>query len=46
MRLHRNLVFTVIDALDFIFNQGEYADKVVAKALKKDKRWGSSDRDL
>ncbi|WP_268224013.1 RsmB/NOP family class I SAM-dependent RNA methyltransferase [Sinomicrobium oceani] len=44
MRLHRNLVFTVIDALDFIFNQGEYADKVVAKALKKDKRWGSSDR--
>ncbi len=44
MRLHRNLVFTVIDSLDFIFNQGEYADKVVAKALKKDKRWGSSDR--
>jgi 16S rRNA (cytosine967-C5)-methyltransferase len=22
----------------------EYADKVVARALKKDKRWGSSDR--
>ncbi len=27
-----------------IFNEGEYADKVVARALKKDKRWGSSDR--
>ena len=27
-----------------IFNDGEYADKVVARALKKDKRWGSSDR--
>jgi 16S rRNA (cytosine967-C5)-methyltransferase len=24
--------------------EGEYADKVVARALKKDKRWGSSDR--
>ncbi|WP_461534453.1 RsmB/NOP family class I SAM-dependent RNA methyltransferase [Sinomicrobium sp.] len=44
MRLHRNLVFTVIDALNAIFNEGEYADKMVARALKKDKRWGSSDR--
>jgi 16S rRNA (cytosine967-C5)-methyltransferase len=44
MRLHRNLVFTVIDSLGFIFNDAEYADKVVARALKKDKRWGSADR--
>ncbi|MBB1139685.1 RsmB/NOP family class I SAM-dependent RNA methyltransferase [Myroides sp. WP-1] len=44
MRLHRNLVFTVIDSILLIFNEGEYADKVVAKALKKDKRWGSADR--
>ena len=44
MRLHRNLVFTTIDSLMAIFNEGEYADKVVAKALKKDKRWGSHDR--
>lgn len=44
MRLHRNLVFTVIDSLMAIFNEGEYADKAVARALKKDKRWGSSDR--
>ena len=44
MRLHRNLCFTVIDSLVFIFNDGEYADKVVARALKKDKRWGSADR--
>jgi 16S rRNA (cytosine967-C5)-methyltransferase len=27
-----------------IFIEGEYADKVVARALKKDKRWGSHDR--
>lgn len=44
MRLHRNLVFTVIDSLMAIFNEGAYADKMVALALKKDKRWGSSDR--
>lgn len=44
MRLHRNLVFTVIDSIMAIFNEGEYADKVVARALKKDKRWGSADR--
>ena len=44
MRLHRNLVYTTIDSLNAIFNEGEYADKVVARALKKDKRWGSTDR--
>ena len=44
MRLHRNLVFTVIDSIMAIFNEGAYADKMVAQALKKDKRWGSSDR--
>ena len=44
MRLHRNLVYTTIDSINAIFNEGEYADKVVARALKKDKRWGSADR--
>lgn len=44
MRLHRNLVFAVVDALNFIFNEGEQADKVVEKVLKFDKRWGARDR--
>ena len=44
MRLHRNLCFTVIDSLSMIFNDGEYAGKVVEKALKRDKRWGARDR--
>lgn len=44
MRLHRNLVFATINALNEIFNEGNYADKVVAKYLKTDKRWGSKDR--
>ncbi len=43
-RLHRNLVLAVISALDLIFNEKEYADKVVYKTLKSDKRWGSRDR--
>ncbi len=44
MKLHRNLVFAVVDALNLIFNEGEYADKVVEKVLKHDKRWGARDR--
>ena len=44
MKLHRNLVFAVVDALGSIFNDGEYADKVVEKTLKRDKRWGARDR--
>lgn len=44
MRLHRNLVMAVIQALDQIYNESLYADKVVQKTLKSDKRWGSRDR--
>lgn len=44
MRLHKNLCFTVIDGLNSIFNDEEYADKVIQKLLKRDKRWGSRDR--
>ncbi|WP_445385318.1 RsmB/NOP family class I SAM-dependent RNA methyltransferase [Robiginitalea sp. IMCC44478] len=44
MRFHRNLVYAVVDGMDQIFNQDEYADKVVERLLKRDKRWGSRDR--
>ncbi len=44
MRLHRNLVFAVVDGLDMIFNEGIYASKAVEQTLKRDKRWGSRDR--
>ncbi|WP_425237515.1 RsmB/NOP family class I SAM-dependent RNA methyltransferase [Ulvibacterium sp.] len=44
MKLHRNLVFAVIDALDLIFTKGQYADKAIEKTLRRDKRWGSRDR--
>ncbi len=44
MKLHRNLVFAAVDALDLIFNQDKQADKVLKQVLKYDKRWGSRDR--
>ncbi|MBE7661330.1 methyltransferase domain-containing protein [Tenacibaculum finnmarkense genomovar finnmarkense] len=44
MRLHRNLVYAVIDSLRDVFNDDVYADKAVEKALKRDKRWGARDR--
>jgi len=44
MRLHRNLVLAVIQAIDLIYNEQEYADRVVQKTLKLDSRWGSRDR--
>jgi 16S rRNA (cytosine967-C5)-methyltransferase len=44
MRLHRNLCFAVIDGLLLIFNEQNYADKVIQQLLKRDKRWGSRDR--
>lgn len=44
MRLHRNLCFSVVDGLMLIFNEGQYADKVIQQLLKRDKRWGARDR--
>ncbi len=44
MKLHRNLVDAVVEGLLLIFNEGHYADKVVERLLKKDKRWGKRDR--
>ena len=44
MRLHRNLVDAVVDGFMQINNDGLYADKVIERLLKRDKRWGSKDR--
>lgn len=44
MRLHRNLVLAIIDSLNYIYNDGLYADKVVETTLKRDSRWGARDR--
>ena len=44
VRLHKNLAVAVVSCLDSIFNQNLQADKVIAKMLKSDKRWGKRDR--
>lgn len=44
MKLHKNLIEAIISALQQIFNDGKYADKVLEKVLASDKRWGARDR--
>lgn len=44
VRLHRNLAVAVVSCLDAVFNQNLQADKVIAKKLKSDSRWGKRDR--
>jgi 16S rRNA (cytosine967-C5)-methyltransferase len=43
-RLHPNLVAGVLEALETIFGKGYYADKVIERLLKANKKWGSRDR--
>lgn len=44
MRLHRNTSVAVVEALQQIFEERRYADKVIEKVLKQNPRWGSRDR--
>jgi len=43
-KLYPNLVVAVIEALQSIFQEGYYADKVIARLLKSTPKWGSRDR--
>jgi 16S rRNA (cytosine967-C5)-methyltransferase len=44
MRLHRSTSEAVIQALDSIFGDKRYADKVIEKVLKSNPKWGARDR--
>ncbi len=44
MKVHKHLVVQIINALEEIFSQGQYADKVIQRHLKSQKQWGSRDR--
>jgi 16S rRNA (cytosine967-C5)-methyltransferase len=44
MRLHRTTTEAVIQALEQIFHEGRYADKVIEKVLKQNPKWGGRDR--
>ncbi|MDN3204267.1 RsmB/NOP family class I SAM-dependent RNA methyltransferase [Algoriphagus sediminis] len=44
MRLHNNTIKGVHSALEAIFEEGQYADKVIARTLKSNPKWGAKDR--
>ncbi|MHA7129572.1 RsmB/NOP family class I SAM-dependent RNA methyltransferase [Algoriphagus namhaensis] len=44
MRLHNNTIKGVHTALESIFEEGQYADKVIARTLKSNPKWGARDR--
>ena len=44
MKLFRNLTEAVNEALEEIFNENRYADKVIERVLKQNPKWGSRDR--
>jgi 16S rRNA (cytosine967-C5)-methyltransferase len=44
LKLHRSTTSAVVDSLRSIFQEGQYADKVIERTLKQDSRWGARDR--
>ena len=44
MKLYPNLIKAVINALQQIFQENKYADKVIEKTLKSNRKWGARDR--
>ena len=44
MKLHRVLVAAVIDAVERILAEGQYADRVIEKLLRSNPQWGARDR--
>lgn len=44
MKLHNNTIRGVHTALEAIFEDGQYADKVIERTLKSNPKWGARDR--
>lgn len=44
MKFYRNLTEAVIAALELIFTENKYADKVIEKIFKQNPKWGARDR--
>lgn len=44
MKLHNNTIRGVHAALEAIFEEGQYADKVIERTLKSNPKWGARDR--
>ena len=44
MKLYINITRAVIQALQLIFDENKYADKVIEKVLRQNPKWGARDR--
>ena len=44
MKIHAHLVFKIVEVLDLVVNEKKYADKVLEKTFKANKKLGSRDR--
>lgn len=44
MKLHNNTIRGVQSALEAIFEEGQYADKVIERTLRSNPKWGARDR--
>jgi len=44
MKLHNNTIKGVHRALEAIFEEGQYADKIIERTLKSNPKWGAKDR--
>lgn len=44
MKYHYNLLVAIVDALEKIFYEKKFADKVIEQTLKVNKKWGARDR--
>lgn len=44
MKLYVNLARAVVNALEMIFDENRYADKVIERVLKQNPKWGARDR--
>ena len=44
MAVHYHLVCSMVDSLNEVFELGKYADKVIEKTFKANRKWGARDR--
>ncbi|CAG5069154.1 Ribosomal RNA small subunit methyltransferase B [Dyadobacter sp. CECT 9623] len=44
MKIHRGLIFAIVEGLQHIFVRNRQADQVVEQLLKSNKKWGARDR--
>lgn len=43
-KIHNHLVVAITEALRSIFTEGYYADKVIERAFRHNRKWGARDR--